>query len=266
MFLLQPISIWKLALGGLVYFGATTAWSYANRKDQTGTTVTNPKTGETAVIPQNLDGIPPFNFRPSELDEGATHRAIPKKVAPIWPQDSYVDIVVTLSPSFNPIPISEVPEEYLVLDEKRFHMNNYTDKRSIDTTFNLPERCQNNGTLWGHFYIGLSGSKLDPKAPGFNPANAYHFAYPLTQYLPRKKVAKTRSLLDDMPTPDEPELEDEFKGPTIASFYHPNASFSIIPDFGVREYNGVGPPVKQFMRLEATGARDGTGQNGWYCK
>jgi hypothetical protein len=239
--------------------------SYWNRKDQTGITITNPQTGETATVAQNLDGIPPFQLRPRKLDEGATIRAFPRKIAPIWPQDSYVDIVVTLSPSFNPTPLSQVPDEYLVLDEKSFHMNDYKDKRHVETKFTLPKACQNNGTLWGHFYIGLSGSKLDPKAPGFDSAKAYHFAYPLTQYLPKKKVAKTRNLLDDMPKQEEPDPEEDIKGPIIGNFYHPNASFAFIPGLGVPDFAQLPPATKQFLRLESTGARDPTGQNGWYC-
>jgi hypothetical protein len=262
---LQGLSIWKLALGGAVYLGINIGLNWYNKKDQAGVTITHPDTGVTARVPSNTGEIPPFQFRPSQLNEGAKFRAIPKQIAPIWPQDSHLDIVVTLSPSFNPTPISQVPTEYVVLNEKRFHMNNYTDKRAIDTTFTVPKPVQNNGTLWGHFYIGLSGSKLDPKEPGYDPASAYHFAYPLTQYLPKKKIAKTRNLLDDMPRQEEPDPEEDQTGPIIASYYHPNASFSFIPDLGVKDFASLPPATKQFLRLEATGARDGTGQNGWYC-
>jgi len=263
--MVQGFPIWKLALGGAVYFGINMGLSFWNAKDQTGITITNPQDGRTAHVAQNLDGIPPFQLRPNKLDEGAKIRAFPKKIAPIWPQDSYVDVIVTLSPSFNPTPLSEVPEEYLVLDEKSFHMNDYKDKRHIETKFTLPKACQNNGTLWGHFYIGLSGSKLDPKAPGFDSAKAYHFAYPLTQYLPKKKVAKTRNLLDDMPQHEEPTAEELATGPVIGNFFHPNATFSFVPGLGVPEFASLPPATKQFLRLESTGARDQTGQNGWYC-
>lgn len=201
------------------------------------------------------------------MNEGAQYRSVPKKVAPIWPQDSHVDIIVTLSPSFNPVPITQVPDEYVVLQEKEFHLNNYTDKRTIETSFTVPKAVQNNGTLWGHFYIGLNGSNLDPRQPGFDPAKAYHFAWPLTQYLPKKRVAKTRNLLEAAPDAAEAEEEEEQPvGAIITNHYHPNASFSFIPGLGVMEYEQMHPAARQFLRLEATGARDGTGQNAWYCK
>lgn len=263
----QGFPINKLLLGGAVYFAFNLAMNYATRKDQAAVTLNHPETGETITVPGNLDGIPPFEFRPDELDEGATYRSMPRKIAPIWAQDSHVDVLVTLSPSFSPQPISQTPAEYLVLHEKEFQLNNYSDTRTIETTFKVPKAVQNNGTLWGHFYVGLPGSNLDPRQPGFDTAKAYHFAWPLTQYLPKKKVAKTRNLLSDLPEPVAGEAaEDEPTGPILANYYHPNSSFVFVPDMGVKEFSQIAPAVRQFIRLEATGARDGTGQNGWYCK
>ncbi|POR38728.1 Cleft lip and palate transmembrane protein 1 [Tolypocladium paradoxum] len=255
----------KLLLGGAVYFGINFLITFMTQKDQRGVPATDPATGKTVVVASNTGDIPPYEFRPKQLDEGAKARPIPRNIAPIWPQDSHVDIVVTLSPSFNPTPISQTPAEYVVLQEKDFRMSNSSDTRSVDTTFTVPKAVQNNGTLWGHFYIGLTGSNLDPKQPGFDPGRAYHFAYPMTQYLPKKKVAKTRSLLEGRPDPatEEPE-EEEPTGPIIANHYHPNASFAFVPAMGVKEFTQLHPAVKQFLRLESTGARDGSGENGWY--
>jgi hypothetical protein len=39
---------------------------------------------------------------------------------------------------------------------------------------------------------------------------------------------------------------------------------SFIPDTGVMTFPTLPPSVRQYVRTEATGARDGTGQNGWY--
>ena len=253
-------------LGGAVYFGLNIFMSWMMKKDQTGITVTDPQTGNIVTVPGNIGQVPPYQFRPNELNQGAQYRSLPKIIAPIWPQDTHVDIVVTLSPSFNPTPIAKTPADYVVLQEKNFHINNYTDARTIETTFPVPEAVQKNGTLWGHFYIGLPGSNLDPKEPNFDHGSAYHFAYPLTQYLPKKKVAKTRNLLDDLPAPVEAEPVEEQAGPIIANYYHPNASFSFVPDLGVKDLEQFPPAAKHFIRLESTGARDGTGQNSWYCK
>jgi hypothetical protein len=255
-----------MLMGAGIYFAINFGINTYFQKQQTGVEMTDPVTGESVRVASNTEEIPPYQFRPKQLNEGANYRSVPSKIAPIWPQDSHLDIIVTISPSFNPTPISQVPSEFVVLDEKRFHLNNKTDRRTVDTVFRVPPAVQNNGTLWGHFYIGLTGSKLDPREPGFDPGQAYHTTWPLTQYLIKKKVAKTRNLLESKAeTEEEPEIEEP-TGPIIASHYHPNASFAFVPGLGVKEYAMIPPALRQFIRLEATGARDGTGKHTWYCK
>ncbi|KEZ39731.1 hypothetical protein SAPIO_CDS9688 [Scedosporium apiospermum] len=258
-----PSGMMRLLLGGGVYLLINLAMGWYFAKEQNGIQVTDPA-GNIITVPANTEDIPPYLLRPKTLDSGATFRNVPNKVAPIWPMDSYLDIIVTLAPSFNPDPISETPADMIVLDEKRFQLSNYSDKRSYDGNFAVPDRIQHNGTLWGHFYIGLSGSELDFLQPGFNPASAYHFTYPLTHYLPKKKIAKTRNLLDDLPPPVVEEEEEDTAGPVIANYYHPNITLSLIPNSGVMDYANQHPAVRHYMHLEPTGARDGTGQNSWY--
>jgi len=229
----------------------------------------NTADGKTVTVPATTSDIPTYLLRPKQLDEGATYNQIPQKIAPIWPEDSKVDIVVTLSPSFALTPIKDTPEEYVVLQEKDFKIGNFSDKRSIDTTINVPSAVQNNGTLWGHFYIGLPGSSLDPTDPSFDPASAYHFVHPLTQYIAKKKVVKSRNLLagkNETQDEEDAKLREEIQttGPIVGSYYHPNTSLSFIPNTGVMVYPQTHPAVRQFLHLEATGARDGSGQNSWY--
>jgi hypothetical protein len=64
---------------------------------------------------------------------------------------------------------------------------------------------------------------------------------------------------------DELQPEEEIPtGPFINSHYHPNFTMSFIPDTGVMVYPSLHPAVRQYVHLEASGARDATGQNGWY--
>lgn len=240
----------RLALGAAGYFLINILLSWYMAKEQNGIQVAGPS-GDLITVPANTEGIPAYLLRPNELNEGASYRKVPKKVAPIWPMDSYIDIVVTVSPSFVPTALAEVDSANVVLDEKRFKMGDYKDKRAIDAEFTLPSEVQNNGTLWGHFFIGLHGSQLDPTQPDYDIANAYFFSYPLTQYFPKKKIAKTRNLLDDLPAPVEEDEED--KGPVvIANYYHPNTTLSIIPNSGIIDYGTQHPAVRQFLRLEVS--------------
>ncbi|KAI1809411.1 cleft lip and palate transmembrane 1 [Poronia punctata] len=219
--------------------------------------------GNDVQIAANTADIPAYQLRPAVLDPGATYNRNPQRLAPIWPADSAIDIVVTLSESFVPRKIASMPQEMIAMKETGFKIGNYSDRRTAETVFGVPTSVQNNGTLWGHFYFGLAGSTLDPKEPGFDPATAVHFAYPLTQYIPKKKVVKTRNLLEERVDVGAAP-EDDVAGPVIASYYHPNTSLSFIPDTGILNYPQLAPAAKQFVMLEPTGARDGSGQNTWY--
>ncbi|KAL2021208.1 hypothetical protein VTK56DRAFT_7395 [Thermocarpiscus australiensis] len=210
--------------------------------------------------------VPPYSERPTRLNEGAVYNQVPQFVAPIWPDNSAVDIIVTVSPSFAPTPLKKIPKGEVVFEEKQFMIGNWSDKRTAQGTIAVPKPVQHNGTLWGHFYVGLSGAALDPTQPNYDPGSAYHFVYPLTQYIPKKKEAKTRNLLGDKAEEVEEAVEEEPEpsGPIIANYYHPNVSLSFIPNSGVISFPQAHPAVRQFLRLEATGARDGSGQNSWY--
>jgi len=205
--------------------------------------------GNVVQIPANTGDIPDYQLRPATLDPGATYNRIPQRLAPIWPTDSAIDIVVTLSDSFVPKKIASVPQEMVALRETGFKLGNYSDRRTAETVFDVPASVQNNGTLWGHFYFGLTGSNLDPNEPGFDPTTAVHFAYPLTQYIPKKKEIKTRNLLEERVKTDEAP-EEEATGPIIANYYHPNTSLSFVPDTGILNYPQLPPAVQQFLVLE----------------
>ncbi|KAK7731753.1 hypothetical protein SLS53_008697 [Cytospora paraplurivora] len=223
-------------------------------------------TGKTVQVPTNTGDIPPFALRPAKLDDGATRSPVPLRIAPIWPDDSAVDIVITLSPSVKPTPLKDTPQDMIVFQEDNFKIGNWSEKRTIDTTITVPKAVQNNGTLWGHFYVGLHGdSRIDPTQPGYDPSTAYYFVYPFTQYIPRKKVAKVRSLLaSGNLTEAEIEEEEQAGQIVVGNYYHPNTSLSFIPKAGTMDFPNLPPAVREFVHLERTGARDGSGQNSWY--
>ncbi|KAL2138951.1 hypothetical protein VTI28DRAFT_6016 [Corynascus sepedonium] len=229
------------------------------------TTTVRDASGNTVQV-ATASQIPPYSERPTRLDDGAVYNRIPQLIAPIWPDDSAVDIIVTVSPSFGLTPLKDYPKDEVVFEEKQFRIGNWTDKRTAEGTIHVPTPVQHNGTLWGHFYVGLVGAQLDPTQRGYDPASAYHFVYPLTQYIPKKKEAKTRNLLGDASEAAEEPVDDaaEQSGPIFANYYHPNVSLSFIPNTGTFSFPQSHPAVRQFLRLEATGARDGSGQNSWY--
>jgi len=254
----------KSAVQGLaIFFGMQFLMGQITGKKAPATTTAKDSSGAIVNVPANTAEIPPFNARPDSLDEGATWSSIPQRIAPIWPNNSPLDVTIVVSPTFVAEPISKVPKERIVLDEMGFVLGDFEQHRTIDASFDMPVEVQNNGTLWGHFYVGITGSKLDPTTPGYDPSRAFHFVHPLTQYIAQKKVRKTKNLLAATEDDDEPE-EEIPTGPIIKSHYHPNFTISFIPDSGVMIFPSLHPAVRQYVHLEATGARDKTGLNGWY--
>lgn len=225
---------------------------------------TKDASGAVVTIPPNTAPIPSYWERPETLNEGASYSPMPHRIAPMWPVDSPMDITIVISPTFLHEPLDKVPKERKVVQEKNFRMSDKSEKRIIDTSFDMPKEVQNNGTLWGHFFIGIAGKTLEPTAKDYDPSRAYHFVRPLTQFLPKKKVVKTKNLLSAANTTEEEEIEEVPAHRVINSFYHPNFTMSFIPDSGVMGYPSLHPAVKQYVQLDVSGSRDGTGLNGWY--
>lgn len=208
--------------------------------------------------------IPDFQSRPDHLDQHAVYNPMPQRIAPIWPVDSEVDVTIYVSPTYVHKPLKEVPIEFVILQEKSFRIGDYKDARVVDKEIPVPKAVQANGTLYAHFYVALAGRELDPYAPSYDSAKAYHFIRQVTQYLPKKKVKKAKSLLGGSSTTEEVDIPEDYASATVASYYHPNFTMSFIPDSGVMPYTTIHPAVRQHVHVEPSGARDGSGQNGWY--
>lgn len=206
-------------------------------------------------------GTVSFDQRP-DANTVANYSAVPLHISPIWPTDSSLDIQIYVSPETKLPKLSTLPQESLVVNEKGFKQGDYKDTRDISTTIKLPKAVQHNATLLAHFYIGLAGSELDPSSKEYNPATAHHFTRPLTHYHAKKKVRKLKNLLDKSENVTA-EIEEP-QGVQIASYYHPNFTLALIPNTGVQDWRQMHPAIRRNIVLESTGARDESGQNGWY--
>lgn len=192
--------------------------------------------------------------------------AIPQSIFPLWPSNTSVDISLYISPSIVMPRLSSMPSESLIVEEKSFALDRAKkDHRAVHKSFHVPKQVQDNGTLWAHIFVGQAGAELDPASPSYDTKKAYWMSRPLTQYLAKKKVRKTRNLLEaknDTSAEEEEGLDQS--GPSIASYYHPNFTLSFVSDTSVASYPNMHPAMRQFYTLESTGARDSTGQNSWY--
>ncbi|KAJ5107755.1 Cleft lip and palate transmembrane 1 [Penicillium angulare] len=204
--------------------------------------------------------IPTFENRPNP-SEVTDPSILPDVIAPIWASDTGLDINIYVTPSLA-LPSLKSPSTTLVFEEKNFTLGNYSDTREIDTTIKVPKQVQQNGTLWAHFLVARTGHELDPAAKGYSSDHAVHFQRPLNQYLAKKKTKKLKNLLSK--DGEEEEEEDNTPKVSIASYYHPNFTVSLIPDSGTQKFGQMHPAVRQHVQLERTSARDISGQNGWY--
>lgn len=208
-------------------------------------------------------GIPEFSQRPDQ-SQIENFREVPDIIAPIWPSNSSLDINVYVSPSAILPKLRSRPKDSLVLQEKNFTLGDYGDSREIDTTITIPRSVQQNGTLWAHFLVGLTGEQLDPYAKGYSTEKAFHALRPLNQYLAKKKPKKLKNLLANEQDEEEDKEEDNTPDVQLVSYYHPNFTVSLVPSSGTMKYSMLQESLRQHIPLEATDARDISGQNGWH--
>ncbi|KAF2667214.1 cleft lip and palate transmembrane 1 [Microthyrium microscopicum] len=221
--------------------------------------------GQTAVSSGTApSAIPSFNDRPQSFAPEIEYADIPQNIAPIWTADQALDVSIYVSGSLIMPPLSKAPKDSLVVEEKAFGYGAWKEKREIDTSFPVPKEIRNNGTIWAHVYVGQAGAVLDPSDSKYDPAKAYYFVRHFTQYLPKKKVRKTRNLLEAKNDTEPAEAEIAPKATQFASYYHPNFTLSFIPDAANHDYPSMHPAVRSFVQLERSGARDESGKNGWY--
>jgi hypothetical protein len=204
--------------------------------------------------------IPLFEDAPTSWEPGVELYRIPEYVAPMWKPGVKLDLSVYMSPSVRVPAFNRMPKESLVVEEKGFVFGDDAVPRDISASFPVPKEVQNNGTLWAHFFVARSGAVMDPESPKYDSSLAYHFTRPFTQYLPKKKIRKARNLLSG----DGADGEDVDDAPTFSSYYHPNFTFSFVPDVVAHHYPSMHPAMRTFLHLESSGARDQSGHNGWY--
>lgn len=202
-----------------------------------------------------------FADRP-DLNTVVNYSHIPYMLAPIWADDSLLDIRVHVSPKLQLPPLASLPAESLVVSEDGFKIGDYKYNREFRTTIDLPAEVQNNGTLYAHIFTALHGSELDPSSRNYDVSKAAHYIKQLNHYRSKKRVRKERNLLDKS---EEAEIEtEESKIPQIASYWHSNFSLAVIPGTGTVNWRQMHPGLRKDILMEPTGARDASGRNGWY--
>lgn len=217
-------------------------------------------------MPATAPQVPAMNqpFVPgANRHANANYNHIPQTIVPVWPTGINLELAMYISPSMAMPALKTMPKESLVFHEKSF-MYGSKQTRDFSKTFKVPHSVQNNASLWAHIYIAHDGAALDPTDHSYDVSRAYRVSRPLTQYLPRKKETKSRNLLSSSDHTEVSSSGPADDGPRIASFYHPNITLAFVTGTDAQPFPQMQPALRQYVQLDPTGARDESGQNGWY--
>lgn len=154
----------------------------------------------------------------------------------------------------------------LVFNQKNFQADDWSEHRSVTVDIPLSQHVQNNGSLFAHIYVSRSGAAMDPTDPDYDASKAFRIISLLTKYMPKKKIVKTKKLIggDHHESEEEEEVPLPDSSRSVVSYFHPNLTLDVVNNADVIDFTTLPPPLRQHVVLEATGARDSTGKNGWY--
>ncbi|RPA78399.1 cleft lip and palate transmembrane 1 [Ascobolus immersus RN42] len=237
-------------------------------------------TGDKKAAPQPFDAasspdsLPKVTTNPDgTVSEPAyQHHDVPVSVFPMWPIESTpLDIAVYLSESFILPPLdSDEGRKMQVFEEKNFDVGTGKDERLVSLEVPISQTVKRGGMLFAHVLVGKHGSVLDPSSARFRTQDSFRLIKPLVKFMPKKKVVKTKHLLGNKDedkeveekVEEEPVLADE-KG-QVAPYWYPNVTMQVVQNSGVVNYRQLPPPMRQYVVLDPTSARDASGANGWY--
>ncbi|KAK9475533.1 cleft lip and palate transmembrane protein 1-domain-containing protein [Dipodascopsis tothii] len=182
---------------------------------------------------------------------------LPEQVFPLWPSGTRFDLRMYFNdkpaftqfskqPSIQRLDL-ELGDRYLYISETL----------SIPTTRSI----RNNGTLYAHIFVAKAGLPFNPQIAGYSSLDAYDVHILLNQFLPEKKIIRTKHLLggNDDELADEQDVGDK----RIISYWHPNVTLELINP-SILGYSASPPQIRREVPLEKTGLRDETGKNGWF--
>lgn len=124
---------------------------------------------------------------------------------------------------------------------------------TTETTFQLSERVQNNGSLWLHVYVVRTRDSPDPASKEHNPIYTIHRVKQLNKYK-KRSYKKTHNLLTGETTATEAEKEKIQQNikQEVLSHWHPNLTINIVDDHTAWSKGQVPSPLQDFIEFEPT--------------
>ncbi|KNC96940.1 uncharacterized protein SPPG_07763 [Spizellomyces punctatus DAOM BR117] len=171
------------------------------------------------------------SFRGSNQPVPATTpngKGVPNALLPLWEYGRSTDLHVFLAENEY---LSSLEQANLIWKESNIVYGDWEERRK-DLQIDAPESVQNNGSLYAHIFLTVSGHSPDRKDQTFDEESTLYYRKQLTRYMPKKKVKKMKSLVSKAEDADVQELQEEDDNTneetTIISYWWPNVTISII--------------------------------------
>jgi hypothetical protein len=191
---------------------------------------------------------PPPVASPSQDGVQAPVTSFPPQFTSIWKLGQTMDLYFYTSTKES-IKDFEKP----VVVEKSIKFGDWNDIRRSSFEIECPESVQNNGSLFGHFYMVESGAHL-AKLP--SERIIYHRKL-LTRYMPKRKETKKKNLItsdeSSLDEKQEPVIQEEGPQP-IVSYWWRNISLNIVANDQPIP-SKLPPLVLKNVRLDSTGTK-----------
>lgn len=179
---------------------------------------------------------------------------------PIWPVGTPLDINLRLSTSSD-IYSDENPHDLPRHTFSNIRFGDWNWTQVWESDFNVPQSVQNNGSLWAVIIVSKKDAQIDPRKPGYKPADVYRKQKLLTRYLPKRNIRKTKNLLggSESNTTQENDpipAEDDSTLSSVISYYHPNLTIGLVSDTNVMPLNRLPPVVHAHVNVPPTREKD----------
>ncbi|KAI8900570.1 cleft lip and palate transmembrane protein 1-domain-containing protein [Globomyces pollinis-pini] len=168
-----------------------------------------------------------------------------------WKLGSYMDVYFYADS--NPTFSSFDDDSKLIYKQSKVKFGDFNDVREATVTIPCTPEIQNNGSLYGHFYLTRPGKSPSFYSKEASESTIYHRKL-LTRYMPKKKVIRKKNLIND--ENEGKDVEEDVEIPNqIVSYWWPNVTMNIVALDSMINLKSLPPKIIQQIRLDETGTQ-----------
>jgi len=166
----------------------------------------------------------------------------------LWPLGTRTELSVFISEHDTLDPWQNIDKR--VVKEQNIVFGNWNEHRIVETSVEIPETAQHNGTLYAHIFWGKSGW-TDVTRSLHDVDNVLYRRKLLTRYMPKKKEAKLKKLMGREKDNKTDVIQPD--APIIASYWYPNLTLCIVGENSPVQKSVFPAPVARHIHLVGEG-------------